>query len=308
MGKNFPMLFSKQNAHNILICEEDNKIVSMVGMYYAHAQIFAARIKVVFIGAVCTDENYRGRGYATTLTYEAQKVALKNDASLMMIHGDNKIYRDFGAVDAGTYFTIEVDKTTNQSDLNFKRAQSSDIKKMALWHSKTSVRFIRPFSNFKIFHDVGHAWDGLAQTLINESAYITIVKKDGVNNCIEFGGDSVGAAKLLQEFSNEYGKTIVHLNLANKDCISELLLKVPQRRKFYGTMKVLDKSKLLCQLKDYVDESISGADKGALIAKLSIFDNSDFTKIVFGSTEISPKFTFELFPIPLPDYHGMDYI
>ncbi|MEM3714665.1 MAG: hypothetical protein QXF82_06935, partial [Nitrososphaeria archaeon] len=48
MGKNFPILFSKKNAHNILICEEDNKIISMVGMYYAYAQIFSARIKVVF--------------------------------------------------------------------------------------------------------------------------------------------------------------------------------------------------------------------------------------------------------------------
>ena len=40
MGKNFPVLFSKENAHNILIVEEDERIVAMAGMYYAYAQFF----------------------------------------------------------------------------------------------------------------------------------------------------------------------------------------------------------------------------------------------------------------------------
>jgi GNAT superfamily N-acetyltransferase len=308
MGKNFPILFSKKNAHNILFIEEDKKIVSMVGMYYAYAQIFTSRIKVAFIGAVCTDENYRGQGYATRLTYEAMQAALKNDATLMMIHGDNDIYRNFGAVDAGTYFTIEIMPRYNLPSSILKKATDDDLKKMAIWHSKEPVRFIRSFSNFKLFYKVGHAWDGHAETFINDSAYITVVKKEGINHCIEFAGDPNSIAILIQNFANEYGLTVVHLTLANKDCISRLLLEPLKRRQFYGTMVVLDKFKLLDQLKDYLDESISGTDKGVLNVKLTNFDNSSFAKIIFGSTEISPEFRNELFPIPLPDYHGMDYI
>ncbi len=309
MGKNFPILFSKKNAHNILIVEDDGEIVSMVGMYYAYAQIFTSRIKVAFIGSVCTDEEHRGKGYATTMTYEAAQIALKNDAVLMMIHGDNDIYRNFGAVDAGTYFTIKIMPRYNSHSSAFKKAMTyDDLKKMAIWHSKEPVRFIRSFSNFKTFYDVGHAWDGQAKTFINDSAYITVVKKEDVNHCIEFAGDPNSVAMLIQSFSNEFGETMVHLNSNNKDCVSRLLSETPQRRKFHGTMRVLDKSKLLDQLKDYLDEAISGTDKGALVAKLFTFDDSDFTKIVFGSTESMPEYTSEIFPIPLPDYHGMDYI
>jgi predicted N-acetyltransferase YhbS len=308
MGANFPILFSKKNARNILVIEEDNKIVSMVGVYYAYAQIFTSRIKVVFMGAVCTDENYRGKGYATRLTYEAAQIALKNDAALMMIHGDNDIYRNFGAVDAGTYFTIEIKPTQNSYSHKLKIATESDLKKMAIWHSKEPVRFIRSFANFKIFHKVGHAWDGHAKTFIGDKVYITVVEKEKTYHCIEFAGDPNEVAALIQNFVNEYGKLTVHLNLGNKDCISRLLLEIPQQRQFYGTMRVLDKFKLLDQLKDYLDESISGTDKGMLNVKLSNFDDSDFTKIVFGSAEGLPQFTHEIFPVPLPDYHGMDYI
>ncbi len=308
MGTNFPMLFSRKNAHNILFAEENGKIVSMVGMYYAYAQIFTAKIKVVFIGAVCTDEGHRGKGYATNMTYEAERIALKNGAPLMMIHGDNDIYRNFGAVEAGSYFTIDVRPTNDSSHGNFRRATDEDVKKMAIWHSRESVRFIRPFSNFKIFHKVGHAWDGYAETFINDSGYITVVKKAEMSHCIEFAGDPNGVATLIQSFANDHGTTTVHLNLANKDCISRLLLVEPKRRRFFGTIKVLDKFMLLDQLKAYIDESISGTEKGNLIAKLSVFDNSDFTKIIFGSTEPMPNFHHEFFPIPLPDYHGMDYV
>ncbi|MGC8708047.1 MAG: GNAT family N-acetyltransferase [Athalassotoga sp.] len=308
MGTNFPVLFSKKNAHNILVIEEGNKIVSMVGMYYAYAQIFTSRIKVVFIGAVCTDEKYRGKGYATALTYEAAQIALKNDVTLMMIHGDNDIYRNFGAVDAGTYFTIEIKPMQKLHSHKLKIATDSDIKKMAIWHSKEPVRFIRTFANFKIFHKVGHTWDNHVKTFIGDQAYITVVEISGTYNCIEFAGEPNEVAMLIQNFANEHGKLTVHLNLGNKDCISRLLMEVPQRRQFYGTMRVLDKFKFLDQLKDYLDESISGTDKGMLKVKLSNFDDSDFTKIVFGSTEGSPQFTHEIFPIPLPDYHGMDYI
>ena len=308
MGKNFPVLFSKENAHNILIVEEDERIVAMAGMYYAYAQIFSMRVKTVFVGAVCTDEKYRGRGYATSMMYETEKIALENDATLMMIHGDNGIYRRFGAVSAGTYFTIRIEPNQDISMRDFRRATDKDIKKMAIWYWREPVKFVRPFPRFELFHKVGHTWDALAKTFINDSAYANFVRKERMNHCVEFAGDPIAIKLLIQDFANKYGPTMVHMNFANKECISALFSKTPRRRNFYGTMKVLDKFKLLEQLKDYLDEAINKSEKERLLKSLSRFNNSDFTKIVFGSTEEAPDFHYDVFPIPLPDYHGMDYI
>ncbi len=308
MGKNFPLLFSKENAQNILVVEENGRIVSMVGIMFVQAQIFSSRLKIALVGSVCTDEAFRKRGYSTRLMYKAEKISLENNAALMMIHGDNSIYRNFGAVDTGRYFTVTVKANSVReiSTLTFRKARYSDIDRMMVWHSREPIRFIRPPERFKIFHKTQHAWDGKAETFINDFSYITVVKRKKFSDCIESAGEPKAIVDLVHAFSSENGPIIMHMDPV-KGAMLKPFLGTLKPRKFLGTMKVLSKELLIEQLKDYFEEALSKLDRNHLLDKLMEFDNlSEFTNAVFGEEE--RKINSHILPIPLPDYHGMDYI
>ena len=45
MLEDYPLLFSSNNAHNVLCVEEDGKIVSIFGLLFKDIQIFSARLR-----------------------------------------------------------------------------------------------------------------------------------------------------------------------------------------------------------------------------------------------------------------------
>lgn len=300
MREDYPLLFSGENARNILCVEEDGKLVSIFGLLFREIQIFSARIKVSLIGSVCTDDEYRGKGYSTILMNEAGKVSVENGASLMMISGDNSIYRKFGAVNAGIYFVHPVFDATS---VKYRKAMLKDLNFIAYLHSMESVRFVRDRKIFEMMMKTSRADNMPAEIFVSNSAYAVITKGVVVDDdqnryhCVEHAGCQLGVADLVRSVSKEMNPLVLHTTSSN--CVLNRIFqsKGSQRRHFIGTVKILDKGLFLEQLKLYSDERI--------LENLGRIDNlSEFTRYIFGFLEKAEGLEV---PIPLPDY-GMDYV
>ncbi len=307
MGKDYPCLFSKENAKNILCIEDKKKLVSIVGVYFKEIQIFNSRVKTALIGSVCTDENHRGKGYSTELMKEAERLSIKNKAPLMLISGDNSVYRKFGAVDAGVYFTHVVNPGT-PSESKFRKAGALDIDFLLFLRSREPVRFSRTSENMKFLLELSRAMDRPADIFVSESAYMVVVNHNGMNNCVESAGCPNAVADLVHAFANENGPIMIHTTMIKCALNSMLSTDDSKRRRFPGTVKVLDKEMLLNQMKPYFDEALTPEALETFRKEIMPLDLSEFTKSFFGSTEKIEKFPSpRVFPIPLPDY-GMDYV
>ncbi len=301
MKKEYPLLFSKENAQNILCVEENGEIVSIFGLLFREIQFFSARIKVALVGSVCTDEKYRGRGYSTRLMNEAGKVSLEKGASLMMISGGNSIYRNFGAVDAGIYFVHPVYGATT---VKYRKATLEDLDFIAYLHSTKPVRFVRKREIFKKMLEASRADNMPAEIFVSNSAYVVVTKgvvfrdKQDRYHCVEHGGCQTKVASLIRAVSRKMNPMVIHTT--SSDCVLNEFFhsSESQRRPFLGTLKILDKSLFLKQLSPYLEErTIEGIEK--------INDLSKLTRYIFGTSENEGETLKE--PVPLPDY-GMDYV
>ncbi len=298
MGKDYPVLFSPENAQNILCVEEDGKIVSIFGLLFKDVQIFSARIKASLVGSVCTDERYRGRGYSTLLMNEAGTYSIKQGASLVMISGDNSIYRKFGAVDAGIYYAHFVD---GDKSVEYHEATIDDLGDLMLFHAQDPVRFVRDRKTFRVMLETSKADNMPAKIFVSNEAYIVVtegvVEKDKENryHCVEHGGCQIDVANLVKSVASRMSPMVIHTT--NADCVlNEIFMSEKSiRRRFMGTVKILDSKLFLNQLKPYLEE---------LPYDVKIMDDlSEMTKYIFGSTEYKSK----SLQIPLPDY-GLDYV
>ncbi len=303
MKEDYPLLFSKKNARNILCVEEEGKIVSIFGLLFREVQIFSARINVSLAGSVCTDEKYRKRGYATRLMKEAAKLSVGNGASLILISGDNDVYKKFGAVNVGIYFTHFVHPASKNSSISYREARRDDLEFISYLHSMKPVRFVRNEKMFRTIFKVSKADNMPATIFISNSAYVVITKgvveKDEHNwyHCVEHGGCQTDIADLLRSVSREMNPMILHTTFA--DCVLNRIFysKESRKREFIGTVKILNKELFLKQLKPYLEErAMEGIDE--------INDLSELTKHIFGSSDESENLKE---PLPLPDY-GMDYV
>ncbi|MGC8818771.1 MAG: GNAT family N-acetyltransferase [Athalassotoga sp.] len=297
MGKDYPALFSLENAKNILCIEEDEKIVSIFGLLFKDVQIFSARIRTVLVGSVCTDEKYRGRGYSTLLMNEAGNYSIKQGASLMMISGDNSIYRKFGAVDAGVYYAHFVN---GDSAVKYHEATLDDLDNLMIFHTKDPVRFIRDKKTFKTMIETSKADNMPAKIFVSDKAYVVVTEgviekdKEKRYHCVEHGGCQIDVANLIRSVAKQMNPMVIHTT--SSDCVlNEIFASNSLRRRFIGTVKILDSKLFLNQLKPYLEE---------LPYEVKIMDDlSEMTKYVFGSTEYESK----SLQIPLPDY-GLDYV
>ncbi len=302
MGKDYPLLFSPENVKNILCVEEDGKIVSLFGLLFRQIQIFSAMIKASLVGSVCTDERYRGRGYSTFLMNEAGDYSKEKGASLMLISGDNSIYRKFGAVDAGVYFAHFVDGSSALADVKYHRATLDDLDKLMRFHAMEPVRFVRDKKTFKTMLETSKADNMPAKIFISDSAYVVITEgvveeeKEKRYHCLEHGGCQSDVANLIKSVAREMNPMVIHTTSA--DCVLNEIFSSEKsiRRRFIGTVKILDSKMLLDQLNPFLEELSKSIEP--------LDDLSEMTKYIFGSTEGERSKDLQ---IPLPDY-GMDYV
>ncbi|AOZ92536.1 GNAT family N-acetyltransferase [Paenibacillus crassostreae] len=101
MEYSFPSLFRPGVSHSYAAFSDQGKLVSFIGMVPVMIHSGKARISAYSIGAVCTEQAYRGQGIARKLLTLCQQHAKEAGASLMFISGDIPLYTKAGSMTFG---------------------------------------------------------------------------------------------------------------------------------------------------------------------------------------------------------------
>src|SRR3712207_6803949 len=96
MQYEFPILLNKDNRENMRIIVEDNKPVSCVNFVQREILVEGAKIDVASIGAVCTNKEYRGKGYSSLLLEDVEKKMYEDGVDLLLVSGTRALYQRRG--------------------------------------------------------------------------------------------------------------------------------------------------------------------------------------------------------------------
>jgi len=92
MAREFPLLLSAGNCHDLYITKVDGQVVSHVGVYRQTIVCDEMEVPVASLGSVCTHPDYRGRGLAGELADLAIERCRQGGCLLMPISGRRTLY------------------------------------------------------------------------------------------------------------------------------------------------------------------------------------------------------------------------
>lgn len=345
MGAAFPTLFHPDNLHNLRICLDSGRPVSLVGVAVRDIELGGARLRAACIGSVCTLEPYRGRGLAGRLMDDAIAAALAQGAVIILVSGGRGLYRRMGCIDAGLFRTVKVEAGSRfpAMRLAVREWAPADVGGMAALQRTEPVRWLRGeeetrllLATNRIYARPGGTWVVHAEGKLAAwfSASDPDRENDGAGPAVrEIAGSRLAALAALPAVLGRRKLPYANVVAVASDLELELQASVfglhAEIRGFHGTVKIIDPPGLFRSLDGWIAERLGPIEKGRLQVEhgagttfrhggqsLALGGVEDLAALVFGSVEralplLPPGPLSEvlrrIFPVPLPCY-GLSYI
>ncbi|MGI8915817.1 MAG: GNAT family N-acetyltransferase [Chloroflexota bacterium] len=113
MFTDYPQLFNGENRENLRVVADGGKVVCHVGMMQRSATLLGCRIDVACIGAVATDPEQRGRGFASAAFQDCCDRAARAGCDIMLISGGRGMYTRVGCRRVGQDWNVVLDQTAD---------------------------------------------------------------------------------------------------------------------------------------------------------------------------------------------------
>ena len=337
MGDAFPHIFSSGNKHNFGAFDGD-RLVSFIGLVPNTIRIGQATLNVFSIGSVCTHDDYRGQGLASTLLQRVYHYIDQSGASLLFISGDRGLYSRNHCYHYGQshHYTIKGEDRESTYKGTIRQGQETDLFQINQLRSKQPVRF------------ESSLWEWA--TLLDASGYTSISKMKQTLFIAEHDGKVEGYLVMgipEQTSSSTHGIVtecagpsqivldMLHYVLEKYDMPAidvSLPWHAPYREVLYdyqtevtqgdSTIYLVDSERLLEQLKPYLNEKAPQLAQYLHITKqaeqmhtLSYnnttkqYTTAELIELIFNvPKETKPTELETIFPVPLPDTEGMYYV
>ncbi len=345
MRENFPTLFCEENVDNIRIIKVDGKIVSHIGIVVRDMIINGCRISVGNVGAVCTDENYRKRGYAWTILEDAIKKLRSDGVDMLLVSGSRNLYIQHGCTHVGKVFIYSLSSETfiPKMKVQLKKFDVKDLPKWAKLHRNEPVRFHRPYNDFLDLTTKGmvHRKDRSLFSIYNNSdivAYAVVIKGKNSISLDEYAGSRRAIISAVPIWLEQYNFQKCNIPVPLHDFESAnmfdfLGIKPVSIRASGGTISIINFSQLCEKLKPLFEEKVGASvvqnlsfyeRDGTYVFKLDdeqvIYnDIHDVAKLIFDDPPTVDKpseikaygklsdVLKDIFPISRPEY-GLSYI
>ncbi len=105
--RRYPHVFNLENRAYLFAAFDEQRLVSFIATYPSALQFEDEELSVCTLGAVCTDEAYRGQGLSSLLL-ELVQTSLQDKVDLLVISGEGKNYLRFGATVVGRLNEVHV--------------------------------------------------------------------------------------------------------------------------------------------------------------------------------------------------------
>lgn len=264
MHKEFPLLLGKNNLEHMIVAVDHGKVVSTVNYYASTILVEGVPVKAACIGAVCTDESYRGKNLATKLLDFAEDKMIKEGVNFEIISGTRNLYLSRGATQIGPSYAFNLTENLMEDYIDYIEYKDEYLKEILKIYNIESARFFRSKREFQLLmQGATYPWGNYDFKFLclkqkgNIMGYIVIT----IDKCSKIGyiKEFCGSRELL---ANSLGNLYKTLNLNNlylecswNDSIVKLLKSknISYDKKLQScTVKILNAEKLFNALKSYL--------------------------------------------------------
>lgn len=335
MGRQFPTLLTEDNASGLYIAKEDGKVVSHIGIKENPIILYGHKISMASMGAVCTHQDYQGRGIATKLLYETFDSLHERQISLLTISGGRGLYRRNGAVESmgTTDFNIKERLDIPEcSDISYRILDDKDdISSIAQTYYREPIRYERRRKEFNILFKakpmvlepdkvpfIAAIAYNKTHSFENGIAYVLGFKTgENVFNVIEYAGERSAILGIINAVLEETKSQSISIQIPKQDSV---LISMLESLSLAGsdsgsgrTVRIVNKETLWEEIYPIIKESWEGADIPRSLSDLPsdvVGDIGLLTSFIFGEmnrAQYGEKWD-RIFPLPLPYYRGLNYI
>jgi GNAT superfamily N-acetyltransferase len=338
MFRQYPLMFDAANLENLFVFSDQGRIVSHVGMTMNAASIRGCTVQLGCIGAVATDDGYRGQGLATQLLNLAYEKAEQSGADFMMISGGRGLYLRQGATEVGLDWQAEVngqvaDRLSN-STLKVVPFEDLHLSACIEAYRTKAAHFLRPHDVWTYFRQSGFCMMHDAQCYVIEkgedvAGYFVIAKHVTdryMPHVLEFAGlEAHIAGSLASLMACENMDSLrLHGQSFNTDLLSLLGGEgancSPVRSN--GTVQLLNPGRLLQRLKPFMENQVGHENADMMSATLdngvvTFWDGPgshtmsvrEATRLIFGHPEApsAPEVLQKILPIP-GLWYGLNFV
>lgn len=337
MEHEFPLLLSKDNLDNMRIIREDGGIVSIVNFLKSDIYIEGTPISAASIGAVCTDSEYRGRGYSSVILDDVEKKMVRDGVEVALVSGTRSLYKRRGFEEADSFIRYRIKPKDTELDFEVAEYKDEYLDDVVRLYSQNATRYKRTYEDFgKLIKSRPFPWGKLDYKLYvlkkSEAAvgYIVIqILDETKGTVIESFGDSESVFRAVEKISSglKLQETVHDVHVrddANKNYGRAHEKNISNR----GSIKIMNYEKLMDSLMPYFGQYIEEETLKDLkfeqrddIYTIKLKDQSievagveAITQLVFGKVELEFHEACEIeglakkvFPIPFVFTENLNY-
>lgn len=336
MGRQFPTLFSCQNASNLYIAEDNGKIVSHIGTKKSRIMIYGHKISMASMGAVCTHPEYQGRGIGTRLLYETFNGLERDGVSVVTISGGRGLYRRNGAVEPGIITKFNVTQVLNIPEFEgmayYIMNENDDISILSSVYHREAIRYERTKEEFNILFRAKPMVLSPDKTpffaivaynttygLKDSIAYVIAFEEEGgFFDIVEYAGERMVVLNIINYLLDEKNVKGVSLTVQSHDramlgALKSLNVEGDTLDSSPITVRAINRDTLWEEIYPILKEKWVGNAMPKSLDDLPMEVTDDIamlTSFLFREYD-RPNYGGEgdgIFPLPLPWYRGLNYI
>lgn len=326
MGQQFIRLFSAENHEHQMIAEDQGKIIAAVNYYPTLIDTSIGVFSGASIGAVCTDEAYRGQGISSKLLNLAEKKMFEENIDFCIISGDGPLYQRFGARDVGAMNRYIIKDMTLDTSIDIRRFQGDPHLLYPIFEQET-IKYQRSkeeFYDLFIAQTYPDNYQSYPVYTIHRKghivAYVICVHHPRAKllSIKEYAGDRELIIQSLPFLVKHHKKEGIELTTSIHDPIQELIHEKPERITQHATLKIIHAERFLskinhfCMLKHYPLMIQKSNDMYCIQQDHHVFelDHDAIHSLIFSGiipSNIEDTILKNVFPIELPWSHNINY-
>lgn len=266
-ARRWPMGLREEAKDNVFAMFHGDKPISAISRLERDIIVYGSKLRIGYVGSVCTHPDYRGRGLASTVLSATINWFRENNVDFVCISGNRRMYRDAGSriVGGTNRFIIRKSNISNiqETAIAYDIATKEDIKILSAIYEKENLRLIRPLSDYEIVLRYGHCAGKPVEFLLITLnsipvAYVLTTKllKNGdrtYRRVMEYAGNREAIALALRKIAYEMPKdSEIEIDIQNGDFLGVLM----EWQNIYnepttkpGTFCVIDFAKTMSKVK-----------------------------------------------------------
>jgi hypothetical protein len=274
--RGWPMFLRGETSKNSFIMLYQGQPVSLITRLTRDILIRGHKLRMGFIGGVCTHSDHRGKGLAGTVLAATIQRFIDTDVDFVYISGARRLYYSAGANHVGGvshYFVPSDINHSSRKNIKIRKATLEDVELLVALSEKDETRFIRDRLDYELVIQNGHCSGGQCVFYIIESdsqtvGYIAargVSHKEGkwTQNIFEYHGNREAIFTALLELAKEPGPNghlIVEVKPGEK--LGERLRSVgvePVPGRIGGTIKMVNFTGTMEKLRPYFAQKVGNS-------------------------------------------------